>query len=75
MDSHCQTKHWLLGLRPGRPVDNGPQEEDYSARVAWEKGKVETRKTSQGAQLSLSYRLLRQSSPPPVANYLQGALA
>ena len=34
MDSQSQTKHWLLGLRPGRPVDNGPQEEDYSARVA-----------------------------------------
>ena len=45
--------YWLLGLMPWRPVDNGPQEGDYSAWVAWGKGKVETRKTSQGAQLSL----------------------
>ena len=67
--------HWLLGLRPGRPVDNGPQEGDWTAWVAWEKGKVETRKTSQGALLSLSSTLPRQSSPPPVAHYLQGALA
>ena len=22
---HWQTKHWLLGLGPGRPVDNGPR--------------------------------------------------
>ena len=40
-----------------------------------EKGKVGTKKTSQGARLSLSSRLPGQSSPPPVANYLQGALA
>ena len=73
--THWQTKHWLSGLRPGRPVDNGPQEGDYSAWVAWEKGKVEIRKTSQGAQFSLSSRLPRQNSPPPVAHYLQGALA
>ena len=57
VELHWQTKHWLLGLRPGRPVDNGPQEGNYSAWVAWEKGKMETRKTSQGAQLSLSSRL------------------
>ena len=69
MTIEWQTKHRLLGLRPGRPVDNGPQEEDYFAWVAWEKGKVETRKTSQGAQLSLSSRLPRQSSPPPLAQY------
>ena len=59
-------------LAIGRPVDNGPQEGDYSAGVGWEEGKVETRKTSQGAQLSRSSRL---SSPPPVAHYLHGALA
>ena len=29
-----------VGLRPGRPVDNEPQEGDYSAWVAWRKGKV-----------------------------------
>ena len=50
--AHWQTKHWLLGLRPGRLVDNGRQEGDYSACVAWEKGRVEARKISQGAQLS-----------------------
>ena len=38
-----------VGLRPGRPVDIGPQEGDYSAWVVWEKGKVETMKKSQGA--------------------------
>ena len=37
---HWQTKHWLMSLRSGRPVDKGPQEGDYSAWVAWEKGKV-----------------------------------
>ena len=31
--THWQTKQWLSGLRPGRPVDNGPQEGDYSAWV------------------------------------------
>ena len=56
ISNNWQTKHWLVGLRPERPVDNGPQEGVYSARVAWEKGKVETRKTSQEAQLSLSSR-------------------
>jgi len=64
-----------LCLRPWRPVDNRPQEGDYSAWVAWEKGKVDTIKTSQGARLSLSSRLPRQGSPLPVAHYLQGALA
>ena len=59
LGGHWQTKQLLLGLRPGRPVDDGPQEGDYSAWVAWEKGKVETRKTSQGAQLFLSSRLPR----------------
>ena len=39
---------------------------DYSAWVAWGKGKVETGKASQGAQLSLSSRQPRQSSPPTV---------
>ena len=62
-----------MGLRPGRPVDNGPQEGDYSAWVAWRKGKVGL------PGLSLLYplflRLPRQSSPPPVAYYLQGAMA
>ena len=70
MSIHWQTKHRLLGLRPGRPVDNGSQEGDYFAWVAWVKGEVETRKKSQGAQLSLSSRLPRQSSPLPVAHYL-----
>ena len=41
-----------MGLRPARPVDNGPQEGDYSDWVAWEKGKVETRKTSQEPDFS-----------------------
>ena len=72
---HWQTKHWLLGLRPGHSEGNGPQEGDYSAWVAWEKGKVETRMVSQGAQLSLSSGLPRHISSPPVAHYLQGALA
>ena len=49
MSIHWQTKHRLLGLRPGCPVDTGPQEGYYFAWVACEKGEVETRKTSQGA--------------------------
>ena len=32
---HWQTNHWLLGLRTGRPVDNGPQDGDNSAWVVW----------------------------------------
>ena len=60
---HWQTKHSLLGLMPGRPVDNRSQDGDYSACVAWEKENVETRKTSQGAQLSVSSRLPWQSLP------------
>ena len=75
MSVHWQTKQGLLGLRPGSPLDNGPQEGDCSAWVAWEKGKVETKKTCQGALLSFSCRLPRQSSPPPLAHYLQDALA
>ena len=47
---HLQTKHMLLGLRQRHPVDNGPQEGDYFAWVALEKGKVETGKTSTGTQ-------------------------
>ena len=64
-----------MGLRPGRPVDIGPQEGDYSAWVAWRKGKVGLPGLSFLSPLSLSPRLPRQSSPPPVAHYLQGALA
>ena len=64
-----------MGLRPGRPVDNGPQEGDYSAWVAWRKGKVWLPCLSFLYPLSLSLRLPRQSSPSPVAHYLQGALA
>ena len=64
-----------MGLRQGRPVDNGPQEGDYSARVAWRKGKVWLPGLSFLFPLSLSLRLPRQGSPPPVAHYLQGALA
>ena len=64
-----------MGLRPGCPVDNGPQEGDYSACVAWRKGKVRLPGLSSLSPLSLSPRLPRQSRPPPVAHYLQGALA
>ena len=49
MSIHWQTEHRLLGFRPGCPVDTGPQEGDYFALLAFEKGEVETRKTSQGA--------------------------
>ena len=68
----CALADEALAIEPQTraPVDIGPQEGYYSAWVAWEKGKVETRKTSQGARLSLSSRLPRQSSPPPVAHYL-----
>ena len=71
---HRKMKHWLFGLRPERCKDNGPKEEDYYTWVAWEKGKVETRKASQRAKLSLSSRLPRQSSTPPLAQYLRDAL-
>ena len=45
---------------------------DYSAWVAWGKGKVETGKASQGAQLSLSSGQPRQSSPPTVTLRARG---
>ena len=44
MTVHWQMKHCLLGLRPGHPGDNGSQEGDYSAWVAWEKGKMKTKR-------------------------------
>ena len=64
-----------VGLRPGRPVNNGPQEGDYPAWVALRKGKVGLPGLSLLYPLSLFPRLPRQSSPPPVAYYLQGAMA
>ena len=64
-----------VGLRPGRPVDNGPREGDYSDWVAWRKGKCGLPGLSFLSPLSLSPRLPQQSSIPPVAYYLQGALA
>ena len=64
-----------VGLRPGRPADNGTQEGDYSDWVAWRKGKVGLPGLSFLPPFSLSPRLPRQSSPPPVAHYLQGAMA
>ena len=59
-----------VGLRPGRPIDNGPQEGDYSAWVAWRNGKVRLPGLSFLSPLSLSPRLPRQISPPPVVHYL-----
>ena len=41
------TKQWLFGLRPGCPLDIWPKEKDFSAWVAWRKGKVEKGKTGQ----------------------------
>ena len=61
-----------VGNRSGRPEDNGPHEEDYSDWVAWRKGKVGLPGLYFLSPHSLSPR---QSSPPPVAHYLQGALA
>ena len=52
-----------MGLRPGRPADNGPQEGVYSAWVAWRKGKVRLPGLSFLSPLSLSPRIPRQSSP------------
>ena len=63
-----------VGLRLRRPVNNGLQEGGYSAWVAWRKGKFGLPGLSFLPPLSLSPRLPRQSSPPPVAHYLQGAL-
>ena len=64
-----------MGPRPGCPVNIGPQEGHYSAWVAWRKGKVGLPGVSFLSPLSLSSRLPRQSSSPPVAQYLEGALA
>ena len=64
-----------MGLRQGSPVDNGPQEGDYSAWVAWRKGKVGLLGLSFLPPLSLSPKLTRQISLSPVAHYLQGALS
>ena len=52
-----------MGFRPGRPVDNGPEEGDYSAWVACRKGNFGLPGLS---PLSLSPRLPRQSSPLPL---------
>ena len=67
-----------MGLRLGGPVDNGPKAGDYSGGVTLpgqpgEKGKSGS--LASLSPLSLSHRLPRQSSPPPVPHYLQGALA
>ena len=61
-----------LATEQGHPEDIGPKDGDYSAWVAW--GEVEKGKASHEATLSLSSRLPRQSSTPPLAQYLRDAL-
>ena len=56
-----------MGLRPGRPVDKG--------MVSLDDRKVGLPDLSFVSPLSLSPRIPRQSSPPFMFHYLQGALA
>ena len=50
-----------VGLRPGRPLDNGTQEGDYSAWVAWRNRKVGLPGLSSLSPLSISTRLPRHN--------------
>ena len=64
----------IVGIRLGRPVCKGPPERDYSAWIAWPKGKVQTSRAC-WAFLLFPFPPGSQGRPSPVALRLQGAPA
>ena len=62
-----------MGLTSGHPEDIWPKEGDYSAWVAWGKGKIGL--PDYPFLFPLLPMLPRQSIPPLLARYIRGALA
>ena len=61
------------GLTVGRPPAAVPKEGDYSALLAWRKGRVKKAIKGGLSSLSLSSGQGGQSSPPSLSQQLQGA--